>query len=105
MISRERSDKRKQHWLLPRIMKPMDKKLRAPPQSKSSAHPISQIKLPETRLRKARLLQAQIISKRISSRPPRPRIPLNLVNESSDLKNKTRPTKRRRWSTRRKSLL
>ena len=102
--SRERSDRRKQ-WLPPRTMKPMDKKLQALLQLKSNVHLIRQIKLPETRLRKARLPPARIISKRISSRPPHPQMPLNPATESSLVKRKTRAMKLKRWSTRRKSLL
>ena len=72
---------------------------------KSNVHLIRQIKIPETRLRKARLPPAQIISKKINSKPPRPQIPVNPATESSLVKRKTRAMKRKRWSTRRKSLL
>ena len=104
MKSRERSDRRKL-WPPPRTMKPMDRKLQALLRSKNNAHPIRQIKLPETRLRKVRLPQVRIISKRISSRPPCPQTPLNPATESSHVKSQTKAMQRKRWSTRRKSLL
>ena len=101
--SRERSDRKKQ-WLINRIMKPMDKKLQAPPRSKSNAQPISQLKPPETRLQRARLPPPRKTSKRTSSRPPRPQIPQKLATESNHVRSQTRATTRhKRWSTRRRS--